>query len=240
VVTVSFGERDGHLENEDSRMKPWKALASGLVGIGIAAVGLAQGVAVAPKVGTTGAGLDVTIGLSPSINLRLGGQGYTRSETRREQEIEYDADLELLSGQLLLDLHPGGRGFRLSAGVVLNANEVTAVSTERTTYTINATVYPVGLVGRLRGKVEAEKIAPYLGVGWGNAVGPGSRWRLALDVGAFYQGEPEVSLVAQPIIPILVPSEFFEDLEAERRQIEEDVSDYTVYPVVAIGVSYRF
>jgi hypothetical protein len=221
-------------------MKPWKALAFGLAGIAMAATGFAQGIAVAPKVGTTGAGVDVTIGLSRSINLRLGGQGYTRSETRREQEIEYDADLQLLSGQLLLDLHPGGRGFRLSAGVVVNANEVTAVSTENTTYTINGTVYPVGLVGRLRSTVETEKIAPYLGIGWGNAVAPGSRWRLALDVGAFYQGEPEVTLVAQPIIPILLPSGFLEDLEAERREIEEDVSDYTVYPVISLGVSYRF
>ena len=151
-------------------MNPWKAIASALAGIAMAATGLAQGIAVAPKVGSTGAGIDVTVGLSPSINLRVGGQGYTRSETRREQEIEYDADLQLLSGQLFLDLHPGGRGFRLSGGVVFNANEVTAVSTESTTYTINGTVYPVGLVGRLRGTVETEKIAPYLGIGWGNAV----------------------------------------------------------------------
>ena len=221
-------------------MNAWRPLAFGLAGIAISAIGLAQGIAVAPKVGSTGAGLDLTIGVSPSINLRLGGQGYTRSETRREQEIEYDADLQLLSGQLLFDLHPGGRGFRLSAGVVFNANEVTAVSTENTTYTINGTIYPVGLVGRLRGTVETEKIAPYLGIGWGNAVAPGSRWRFALDVGAFYQGEPEVSLTAEPAIPILVPAQFYEDLEEERREIEEDAASYTIYPVVSIGVSCRF
>jgi hypothetical protein len=178
--------------------------------------------------------------MTRSVNVRLGAQGWTRSETRTEQEIEYDAELRLLSGQVLLDLHPGGRGFRISAGVVINGNEVTAVSTENTVYTINGRQYPVGLVGRLRGRVETNPVAPYLGLGWGNAVAPGSPWRLALDVGAFYQGSPEVSLVADPIIPILVPSQFFEDLEAERREIEEDISDYTVYPVVSVGVSYRF
>jgi hypothetical protein len=114
------------------------------------------------------------------------------------------------------------------------------VSTDDAVYTINGVDYPAALIGRLHGKVETEKIAPYLGLGWGNAVAPGSRWRFALDVGAFYQGEPEVSLVARPANPDLVPPGFEEDLEAERREIEEDISDYRIYPVVALGVSFRF
>ena len=207
----------------------------------VAATVSAQNVAIAPKIGSTGAGADLTIGMTRSVNVRLGAQGWTRDETRTEQEIEYDAELNLLSGQALLDFHPGGRGFRISAGVIVNGNEVTAVSTENTVLVINGTPYPVGLVGRLRGRVETNPVAPYLGLGWGNAVAPGSRWRFALDVGAFYQGSPEVSLVAEsPLLPIVVPSEFFEDLEAERREIEEDASGYTVYPVISLGVSHRF
>ena len=221
-------------------MKAVRRTALALAAFGVSLSALGQGVALAPKVGSTGAGADLTIGIARSVNLRLGAQGWTRDETRTEQEIEYDARLRLLSGQVLLDLHPAGLGFRLSAGVLINGNELTAISSEDAVYTINGRRYPVGLVGRLRGRVETEPIAPYLGVGWGNAVAPGSRWRLAVDVGAFYQGEPEVSLTASPTIPILVPPEFFEDLEAERREIEEDVSDYTVYPVISLGVSYRF
>ena len=200
----------------------------------------AQGVAIAPKIGTTGAGADVTIGVARSLNLRLGAQGWTRSETRTEQEIEYDADLSLVSGQILLDVHPGGGGFRISAGVVVNGNEVTAVSTEDAVYTINGIPYPVGLVGRLSGRVETNAVAPYLGIGWGNAVAPGGRWRFALDLGAFYQGSPKVTLRAEPLIPGLLPERFERDLEAERQEIEDDLTDYTVYPVIAVGVSYRF
>jgi hypothetical protein len=211
-----------------------------LLGILVASAARAQGVAITAKAGSTGAGLDLTIGLARTINLRVGGQGFKRSETRTEQDVEYDADLDLLSGQVLLDLHPGGRGFRLSIGAVFNENEVRAVSTDDAVYTINGVDYPAALIGRLHGKVETEKVAPYLGLGWGNAVAPGSRWRFALDVGAFYQGEPEVSLVARPANPDLVPPGFEEDLEAERREIEEDISDYKIYPVVALGVSFRF
>jgi len=205
-----------------------------------ASIAVGQGAAVGPKVGTTGIGADLTIGLTRSLNLRLGAQGYTRSETRREREIEYDADLKLLSGEILLDLHPGGRGFRISGGAVVNGNEVTAISSEGAVYTINGVQYPVGLVGRLRGRVDTNDVAPYLGIGWGNAVAPGGRWRFALDAGAFYQGKPKVSLTAEPLIPALVPPGFAQDLEAERRKIEDDIDSYTIYPVLAVGVTYRF
>jgi hypothetical protein len=205
-----------------------------------AATSSARDVALAAKAGTTGVGADLTVGLSRSLNLRLGAQGWTRSETRTEQEIEYDADLKLVSGQLLLDVHPGGKGFRVSAGAIVNGNEVTAVSTEDAVYTINGVRYPVGLVGTLEGRVETGSVAPYLGVGWGNAVARGGPWRFALDVGVFYQGKPKVSLTAHPIIPILLPDRFEEDLEAERREIEDDLDSYRFYPVVSLGVSYRF
>ena len=219
--------------------------AARVLGLGIAATatavtGLAQGVALAAKAGTTGIGADLTVGLARSLNLRLGAQAYTRSETRTEQEIEYDAKLELVSGEILLDVHPGGRGFRISGGAIVNGNAVTAVSSEDAVYTINGVPYPVGLVGRLRGRVDTNDVAPYLGIGWGNAVAPGGPWRFALDVGAFYQGKPKVSLTAEPLIPALLPPRFEQDLEAERQEIEDDLDSYTVYPVVALGVSYRF
>ncbi len=185
-------------------------------------------------------GADLTVGLARSLNLRLGAQAWTRSETRSEQEIEYDADLRLVSGELLLDVHPGERGFRISGGAIVNGNEVTAVSTENAVYTINGVRYPVGLVGRLEGRVDTNTLAPYLGIGWGNAVAPGGPWRFAIDVGAFYQGKPKVALTAHPIIPILLPARFEEDLEAERQDIENDLDSYRFYPVVSLGVSYRF
>lgn len=223
-----------------SAIKAVRVLALGLAATAAAAISLAQGIALAAKVGTTGVGADLTVGLARSLNLRLGAQAYTRSETRTEQEIEYDAKLELVSGELLLDVHPGGRGFRISGGAIVNGNAVTAVSSEDAVYTINGVQYPVGLVGRLRGRVDTNDVAPYLGIGWGNAVAPGGRWRFALDAGAFYQGKPKVSLTAHPIIPGLLPARFEQDLEAERQEIEDDLDSYRVYPVVSLGVSYRF
>jgi hypothetical protein len=74
-------------------------------------VATAEGVAIAPKIGSTGAGADLTIGIARTLNLRLGAQGWSRSETRTEQEIEYDAELSLLSGDLCWIFIRAGEGF---------------------------------------------------------------------------------------------------------------------------------
>jgi hypothetical protein len=42
----------------------------------------------------------------------------------------------------------------------VNGNEVTAISSEDAVYTINGVQYPVGLVGRLRGRVDNNDVAP--------------------------------------------------------------------------------
>lgn len=200
----------------------------------------AQGVALSAKVGSTGIGGDITVGLSRAVNLRAGVQGFGRSETRTQEDIEYDADVTLLTGLLVFDLHPGGKGFRLSAGGYYNGNEVSAVSSDDATYTINGRVYRASDIGRIEGDVDFDEVAPYLGIGWGNAVAPGSRMRFAFDLGAFYQGTPNVQLRATPVNPALVPPGFAADLEAERQTIQDDLEDYKIYPVLTLGVSYRF
>jgi hypothetical protein len=199
----------------------------------------AQGVGVGLKAGSTGAGLDLTFGLTKSLNLRAGGQGFSITQTRTEFDTSYDAKAKLASGMLLFDLHPSGKGFRVSAGAYYSKNEVTAVSNEDTVVTLDGVAYPVSLVGQVGGKVAADEICPYFGLGWGNAVGSGGRVRFALDLGVFYQGRPAVTMTADPKVPGSVPAKFYTDLEAERVRIEEDLKDYKLYPVVSIGLTVK-
>jgi hypothetical protein len=202
---------------------------------------LAQGVAISAKVGSTGVGGDLTVGLSRYVNLRGGVEGFSHSETRRQQEVEYKADLKLLTEFVVLDFHPAAKGFRISAGAYFNSNKVSAVSTDANTYTVNGKVYKASDVGKIDGTVDFDnKVAPYLGIGWGNAVAPGSHWRFAFDLGAYYEGSPRVGLKATLVNPALVPPGFAADLEAERLKTEDDLKNYKVYPVLAFGVSYRF
>lgn len=202
----------------------------------------AQSVAIGLKGSTAGAGLDLTLGLTKGLNVRAGANAFSLSQTRSEFDTTYDAELRLRSASLLLDLHPGGRGFRLSVGGVYNQNEVEGDSNDKTTVTINGTTYPVALVGTISAKATTNELCPYVGLGWGNAVGKGNRVRFTFDIGAYYHGSPKVSVTSHvnpAVPPNLIPQKFYDDLEAERRRVENDVSGYKFFPVVSLGLTVR-
>ena len=206
-------------------------------------------VAIAARAGTLGGGAELTVGLSPQVNVRLGANALDYTENDREVSgIFYDATARLRTGTALLDFHPGGRGFRLSAGAIYNDTRVEGSSLPPSSglYDIGGVPVPVALVGTLDGKIDWDPVVPYAGLGWGNAVGPGRRVRFALDIGAIFQGKGKVTLT--PNIPANSPINTTPGarealqilLDREENDIEEDVADYTVYPVVSVGVSYRF
>lgn len=223
------------------------ALGAILMGALLAAPAWGQ-VALGGKAGSLGLGLELTVGLSPQWNARLGANGFNYTDNgRKAGHLEYDATAKLRTGTALLDWHPGGHGFRLSGGLVYNDTHIdgTSVVPASGNYVIGGVPVPVSLVGTLSGRIDFDPVVPYLGIGWGNAVMPGRKVGFFLDAGAMFQGKGKVKLT--PNIPAGSP---LNDptaraaldilLRQEERDVENDVADYTVYPVVAIGLTYRF
>ncbi|MEA2601864.1 MAG: hypothetical protein QOF89_2856 [Acidobacteriota bacterium] len=205
--------------------------------------------AITAKAGTLGGGVELTVGLSPQVNVRLGGNAFDYTDNDREVSgIFYDATAHLRTAEALLDFHPGGRSFRLSAGAIYNDTKVDGSSLPPASgsYDIGGVAVPVSIVGTLDGKIDFNPVVPYVGIGWGNAVGPGRRVRFAADLGVVFQGKGNVTLT--PLLPADSPlntnpvaRQAFQILiDREERDIEQDVADYTAYPVISVGVSYRF
>ncbi len=71
------------------------------------------------KAGTLGAGLDVSVGMSESLGLRLQANALSYEDDFTESDVDYSADLKLQSAGLLLDWHPFSGVFRVSAGRLL-------------------------------------------------------------------------------------------------------------------------
>ena len=206
-------------------------------------------VAIAAKASTLGAGAELTVGLSPQVNVRLGVNGYNyRDEGREVSDIVYDAEANLRTATALLDWHPGGRGFRLTAGAVYNDTSVEASSLPPASgfYDIGGVPVPVGFVGTLDADADFDPVVPYAGLGWGNAVGGSKKLGFFVDLGVVFQGKADVTLT--PIIPANSPINTTPGarevldvlLRREEQDLEDEASDYDLYPVVAIGLSYRF
>ncbi|MET0659844.1 MAG: hypothetical protein ABW110_16980, partial [Steroidobacteraceae bacterium] len=175
------------------RLLPLAAVCS-LAICGTASADMAVGV----RGGTLGAGLDLNIGLTETLNARVGYSGFNYDKEIEETDVTYDGELKLRNASALLDWHPFNGGFRLSAGIVANSTKVD-VDGEPTngTYTIDDEVFTAAEVGSVNGKVEmGNSVSPYFGFGWGNPVDQGGRVTFLLDVGAMYAGKPDVKLAA--------------------------------------------
>jgi hypothetical protein len=205
-------------------------------------------VAIAGKAGSLGLGLELTVGISPQVNARIGGNAFNYSDDDREVSgIVYDAKAKLRTATALLDWHPGGHAFRLTGGVVYNDTRIEGTSRTPASglYDIGGVPVPVALVGTLSGKIDFNPTVPYVGLGWGNAVAPGKKVGFYADAGVMFQGRGRATLT--PNIPANSPlnnptarAALDVLLRREESEIEDKVADYTVYPVVSLGLSYRF
>lgn len=191
---------------------------------------------IAVKVGTLGAGVDVTASIVPKLNARGNFNFFKYSFSGTQSDVRYDTDLKLRSFAVLLDLHPiPRRGLRLSGGLLFNKNELGMVSQPTVSYTIGSKTYSNVQVGTLDGRVDFNRVAPYLGIGWGNATG--RRVGIAFDLGVAFQGSPKVSLTATG--PIATDPAFKNELNQEVQSVKDDLKAFKYYPVFSLGVSFK-
>lgn len=186
------------------------------------------------KVGTLGAGVELSKSFSDKFSLGLGINSYDYKTTDRASDIDYDFNFDLQSVALLANYHPFSGTFRFTGGVVYNKNELNLTGKPvGTNYVINGVTYTAAQVGTLNGKLTFNSTAPYFGLGWGNR--PGGRLGLSADIGVLYQGSPKLTMSATGAAAGLAA-----DIEQERRSAEEDLSDLKWYPALSLGMYFRF
>lgn len=206
-----------------------------------------SGVAIEPQVSSLGLGLDITARVSENLNARAGFGVFSLSGDYEETDVKYSTDIKLRSGSAVMDIYPlPETEFRLSAGVVLNGNKgeatgesqtVAVGGVDRQVYTIGGRTFTAEQVGTLSGDVTFPLIAPFVGIGWGNAVKPGRRLGFTIDLGVMIHGTPEVSLRAtnQAVTPQLQ-----ESIDKEIEDLNAKLEGFKFYPVLQIGISYQF
>ncbi len=194
----------------------------------------AQRLGISLKGGTMGGGAEVTAGLTSSLNARVGGSflpySHQGNYTEEEVDVGYTADLSVQAASLLLDWHPFSNAFRISGGAFYNMTKVDAVAEPTESYTVKQRTFSREDLGHLSGQLDYEqKLAPYLGLGFGNAV-RGSRVDFAVDLGMIYTQSLALSMEGEGM---LAPTANQAD------ELEAALSDLQLYPVVSLGVSVR-
>jgi len=218
-----------------------KHIKHGIKGLAlIAAFGMyntaqAEGLAVAAKVGTLGFGLEATTNVVPAlINVRLQGNIFNYNKDINDTAVTYNAKLKLRSIGLLADIYPFAGKFRLTGGAYYNGNKFTMTGkpTGAGQYTFNNVNYTTQQVGTVAAAVDFNKFAPYVGLGWGDAVSSGSPFGFSFELGALYMGKPKTSIVA--------PGVSAADIAVEKKKLDNSMNNMKWYPVASIGVNWKF
>lgn len=198
--------------------------------------------AVGGKVGTLGLGIEGTVRIFDFLHLRLGYNNFDYSYDGTESDVEYDFELNLESITALVDFYPGTRSFHFTAGLVKNDNHISLDASSLNgsdRFEIGDVKFSGVDIGELSGDLDFEGLAPYLGIGFGNTVDPDATLTLYLDIGVVFQGSPDATLSS--IGGRLSSNSFFRnELAKEEDNLESEVDQYDLYPVIAIGLSVHF
>lgn len=200
-------------------------------------VGAAQAQEIYVHGGSLGAGVGAALPLTSWAGLHAEVEGFGLSHSVNVNENEYDGHLKLLQGGLYLDLFPfSSSGFRVTAGALINDDELSAhaVPNAQGNYKIGDDYVPA-VAAAPSATVTLPRVMPYLGIGYGHK--PVSKgFGLTLDLGVAY-GRPRTTYNVPAIYSMFTTQA---NIDEQERKISDKVERYKVYPVLQIGVSYRF
>jgi hypothetical protein len=219
-----------------------------------------SGWAIVPEVNTLGLGGHIVRKISPSFNARVGVNTFGTGIDINETEFDYEGDLNLFNVSTLIDVQPfKSSGFRLSAGLVFGNNNIqgTADVSERVADELGAVEFNgetidirdlnIDNLATIDADIDINNsVAPYLGIGGGNAVAEGKGLGFWWNLGVVFGVSPEATVTSN--FSTEIPAELREEvvaaadrtLENEEADLNDELDVLGVYPVLSLGLSYQF
>lgn len=193
------------------------------------------------KASTLGAGPEVEVSFLDFLGVRGGLNYWKYNYDGTKDDIDYKFKLKLNSVPVFLDIHPFKGSFRLTGGVLINRNKLDANAeiATGTKYEIGDQKFDGSEIGKLKGKITFNDTAPYAGLGWDTSFGRDKAWGFIMDLGVVFSGSPKVDLSASGGTKSNDPT-FLSELAKEEDNMQDDLNAYKYYPVIGIGVNYRF
>lgn len=223
----------------------------------------AVGLLVDVNVGTLGAGISIGYEFNKYFKTRLRAAylGYDYSDTW--SDVDMTVDFSGNNGGIMFDYHPFGGTFRLTAGLTISDLAIQAkgsLNSDGPNYDgcyHNFGGYDFKVNNTTSAKIEGEykwnRVQPYLGIGWSSDGEGDASFYFTCDIGINFIGsadfETSYSGASVSYKPTGAPDSQYKALEnsvlhdaikKEGKDFFEIADDICIYPVIQLGVGYRF
>lgn len=198
-----------------------------------------SGIGVGVHASTLGYGPELGFTVNPYLVVRFDySYDNDYSYTTTKDGIRYEAHLHLNNYGGAVDWHPMAGSFLISVGVFKDNNHINAVADPQQRYSINGQTFTASEVGTLSGHITFNNWAPYLGIGWDTLGSTRKGVGFELGLGVLYQGSPSVAL--QPSGAMVAVPGLSQATQDEQQRLDDDWNSYKYYPVVNVGLVFRF
>lgn len=208
------------------------------------------------KVSTLGAGAEVAVRVTHRTNVRAGFNAITYSRGFDKDGIHYDGQLNLKTFEAHYDVFPWAKSFHVSGGVLVYAvDPVTAKSSVpgNQTFSLGGVDFVSDPTNPVTGsgKMVFRRAAPTVTFGFGNLVprSEHSHFSIPVEFGVAFQGAPKTTLTLAGNAcdpsglncrPVASDPTVQNQITSEQNKINNSMSFFKVYPLISVGVGYKF
>ncbi len=195
--------------------------------------------AVGGNIGTPGVGAELQYKLNDNFVVRGGGDWMKFDYDHTYSGVDYSAKLKTSTGGAFLDWHPGGGGFFVSGGSYFGERKAKLGGTPTGPTQIGSVTFTPAQIGTITGDVEMSKTQPFAGLGWDNTFSRNGAWGFRVLGGVSFSKEPKVDLTTSGGTLSNDPT-FLQQLQLEEDSVRDDAKGFKYFPIVQVGLNYRF
>lgn len=192
-------------------------------------------------VGTNGPVVEGGFRLNDQLVLRGQGAFLDFGYGFKSNDVRYAGRIHFNTGGGFVDWHPLASPWLITAGAVSGQRkvDVSAKPSLPGVITIHGVTYPVTEVGSVVGSIDYGAAAPVIGIGWDNTFYTRRGWGLRALAGVEFGDHPPATAL-HAIGPLATNPAVISGVQAEQTSLRRQAADFSYFPVVQLGVNYRF